>query len=82
MLALLVKKNCWTAIDPGYRGIPENDLNQEQSRSNKKALNMLIQNVSSAHLKHIGNCTRALEASEILEEIDANSTLLHTLIDL
>jgi hypothetical protein len=51
MRALLVEKNCWTAIDPGYRDIPENELNQEQSRLNRKALNLLIRNVSTAHLE-------------------------------
>lgn len=80
--ALLVEKNCWTAIEPGYKEIPEEDLNQEQSRLNRKALNLIIQNVSTAHLEDIGDCNRALEAWEILDEIYATFTLLHTLINL
>jgi hypothetical protein len=82
MCALLVEKYCGMAIDPSYRDIPENDLNQEQSRLNRKALNLSIQNVSTAHFEVIIDCTCALEAWEILEEIHSTFTLLYTLMNL
>lgn len=73
--AVLVQRNIWSAVNPGYG----DTMNEDQQKINEKALTLLFLIVEDSYLDDIGTCTRAKEAWEILEEIHSKFGLLHTL---
>jgi hypothetical protein len=73
--AVLVQKNCWEAIDPGYGA----ELKPEEKKINEKALTFLFLVVEDQFLDDIADCERAKEAWDILKDIHTKFGLLHSL---
>ena len=77
--AELVERNCWVAIEPGYDGVLVENYNQEQQRTNRKALTFMMKYVSDAYIEDIGEVKAAKEAWEVLKRIHSTFTLLQCL---
>ncbi|UYV70601.1 hypothetical protein LAZ67_7003642 [Cordylochernes scorpioides] len=71
----LIQKGVWEAVDPGFY----ETLTAAQKKNNSLAISQIFLIVEDKFLDDIGDCERASEAWNILEEIHTKYGLLHLL---
>ncbi|UYV72786.1 hypothetical protein LAZ67_10000706 [Cordylochernes scorpioides] len=70
-----MKKDIWGAIEPGF----PRETSEKQKRKDSLALSVILLAVEDSFLDDIGDCKRAIDAWQILEDIHTKYGLLHIL---
>ncbi|UYV69112.1 hypothetical protein LAZ67_6002474, partial [Cordylochernes scorpioides] len=73
--SILIQKDIWDAIEPGF----PSDTSEKQKRKDNLALSIILLAVEDSFLDDIGDCKRAIDAWQILEDIHTKYGLLHIL---
>ncbi|UYV74187.1 hypothetical protein LAZ67_11002345 [Cordylochernes scorpioides] len=68
-------KDIWDAIEPGF----PSETSEKQKRKDNLALSVILLAVEDSFLDDIGDCKRAIDAWQILEDIHTKYGLLHIL---
>ncbi|UYV83395.1 hypothetical protein LAZ67_23000870 [Cordylochernes scorpioides] len=71
----LRQKDIWDAIEPGF----PRETSEKQKRKDSLALSVILLAVEDSFLDDIGDCKRAIDAWQILEDIHTKYGLLHIL---
>ncbi|UYV75136.1 hypothetical protein LAZ67_12002605 [Cordylochernes scorpioides] len=73
--SILIQKDIWDAIEPGF----PSEASEKQKRKDSLALSVILLAVEDSFLDDIGDCKRAIDAWQILEDIHTKYGLLHIL---
>ncbi|UYV84396.1 hypothetical protein LAZ67_X002013 [Cordylochernes scorpioides] len=73
--SILIQKDIWDAIEPGFLS----ETSEKQKRKDNLALSIILLTVEDSFLDDIGDCKRAIDAWQILEDIHTKYGLLHIL---
>ncbi|UYV63101.1 hypothetical protein LAZ67_2003141 [Cordylochernes scorpioides] len=73
--SILIQKDIWDAIEPGF----PSETTEKQKRKDNLALSVILLAVEDSLLDDIGDCKRAIDAWQILEDIHTKYGLLHIL---
>ncbi|UYV65858.1 hypothetical protein LAZ67_3005722 [Cordylochernes scorpioides] len=73
--SIFIQKDIWDAIEPGF----PSETSEKQKRKDSLALSVILLAVEDSFLDDIGDCKRAIDAWQILEDIHTKYGLLHIL---
>ncbi|UYV65380.1 hypothetical protein LAZ67_3004148 [Cordylochernes scorpioides] len=73
--SILIQKDIWDAIEPGF----PSETSEKQKRKDNLAFSIILLAVEDSFLDDIGDCKRAIDAWQILEDIHTKYGLLHIL---
>ncbi|UYV76832.1 hypothetical protein LAZ67_14002132 [Cordylochernes scorpioides] len=73
--SILIQKDIWDAIEPGF----PRETTEKQKRKDSLALSVILLAVEDSFLDDIGDCKRAIDAWQMLEDIHTKYGLLHIL---
>ncbi|UYV72273.1 hypothetical protein LAZ67_9002423 [Cordylochernes scorpioides] len=72
---IVKEKDIWDAIEPGF----PRETTEKQKRKDSLALSVILLAVEDSFLADIGDCKRAIDAWQMLEDIHTKYGLLHIL---